>query len=97
MSYEADSKLVQSFDPQFYSELVETFKGYDTNGNGVIENNEFLDLVTALGFTDVTKQDVDALFKDIDLNNDSVISFSEFLVLMQKLTPKKKRKSKKKA
>ena len=96
MSYEADTKLVQSFDSEFYSELVQTFKSYDQNNNGVIEKNEFIDLITALGFTDVKKEEVDALFKDIDLNDDSVISFSEFLVLMKKLTPKSKRKKGKK-
>ena len=96
MSYEADQKLVDSFDPALYSELVEIFKEFDKNGNAVIENNEFEDLVKALGFTDVTKEDIDALFKEIDLNNDSTISFAEFLVLMKKMTGKKKRKSKKK-
>ena len=96
MSYEADQKLVDSFDPALYSELVEIFKEFDKNGNAVIENNEFEDLVKALGFTDVTKEDIDALFKEIDLNKDSTISFAEFLVLMKKMTGKKKRKSKKK-
>ena len=94
MSYEADQKLIQSFDQELYTEIVKVFKDYDKNGNGVIEGNEFEDLIKALGFTDVTKEDIEVLFKDIDLNNDSTISFAEFLVLMKKMTSKKKRKNK---
>ena len=95
MSYEADQKLIQSFDQELYTEIVKVFKDYDKNGNGVIEGNEFEDLIKALGFTDVSKQDIETLFKDIDLNNDSTISFAEFLVLMKKMTSKKKRKKNK--
>ena len=94
MSYEADQKLIQSFDQDLYTEIVKIFKDFDKNGNGVIENHEFEDLIKALGFTDVTKEDIEVLFKDIDLNNDSTISFAEFLVLMKKMTSKKKRKNK---
>ena len=94
MSYEADPNLIQSLDPELYTEIVKIFKEYDKNGNGVIENNEFEELIRVLGFTDVSKEDIDSLFKDVDLNKDSTISFSEFLVLMKKLTTKKKRKKK---
>ena len=94
MSYKADDKLVKSFDQEFYTELVEMFKKYDKDGSGVIEKVEFLDLVKTLGFTEVTEAETDAVFQGIDLNNDSVISFSEFLVLMKKMTPKSKRKKK---
>ena len=96
MSYDVDKKLVESFDPALYSDLVEMFKEFDKNGNAVIEQNEFEDLVKALGFVDVSKEDIAALFKEIDLNKDSTISFAEFLVLMKKMTAKKKRKPKSK-
>ena len=94
MSYVADQKLIQSFDQDLYTEIVNVFKDFDKNGNGVIDSHEFEDLIQALGFTDVSKQDIETLFKDIDLNSDSTISFAEFLVLMKKMTSKKKRKNK---
>ena len=94
MSYEADQKLIQSFDQDLYTEIVQVFKDFDKNGNGVIEINEFEDLIKELGFTDTSKQDIETLFKDIDLNNDSTISFAEFLVLMKKMTSTKKEKKK---
>ena len=94
MSYVADQKLIQSFDQDLYTEIVNVFKDFDKNGNGVIDCHEFEDLIHALGFTDISKQDIETLFKDIDLNSDSTISFAEFLVLMKKMTSKKKRKNK---
>ena len=94
MSYVADQKLIQSFDQDLYTEIVNVFKDFDKNGNGVIDCHEFEGLIYALGFTDISKQDIETLFKDIDLNSDSTISFAEFLVLMKKMTSKKKRKNK---
>ncbi len=63
------------------------FKEYDKNGNAVIEKDEFKDLLKELGFSDLSKKEIKALFKDIDANNDKVISFYEFLLLMKKLKP----------
>ena len=42
-------------------------------------------LLKGLGFEDLSKKDMSALFKDIDLNNDNVISFYEFLLIMKKI------------
>ena len=96
MTYNVDKKYTEGLDPDFYAQIVELFKGYDANGNGVIEKNEFVELLKSLGYEDVEKSEIDALFKDIDLNSDSVISFAEFLVLMKKMTGKKTKKKKNK-
>ena len=85
MSYDVDAKLVNSFEPAIYSDLVKTFKEFDTNQNGVIEKDEFKSLLKELGYEDLTKKQINALFKDIDLNNDKVISFYEFLLIMKKI------------
>lgn len=95
MNIGADDKLVKSFDPELYSELVKTFLAFDKNSNGVIEKNEFSHLVQILGYNDVAQEEIDKVFKGIDLNNDSVISFTEYLILMKKLTPKIKGKKSK--
>ena len=50
-----------------------------------MEKNEFANLLKELGYGDLKKKDIDALFKDIDLNNDNVISFYEFLLIMKKM------------
>ena len=87
MSYEVDSTLVNSFKPEDYAEYVKLFKEFDKNSNAVIEKDEFKDLLKELGITDLSKKDIKALFKDIDLNKDNVISFYEFLLIMKKLKP----------
>ena len=56
-----------------------------SNQKIIIEKCEFKDLLKELGFTDMSKKDMSALFKDIDLNNDNVISFYEFLLIMKKI------------
>ena len=85
MSYDVDAKLVNSFEPAIYSDLVKTFKEFDTNQNGVIEKDEFKNLLKELGYENLSKKEINALFKDIDLNNDKVISFYEFLQIMKKI------------
>ena len=53
MSYQADIKLVQSFRPEDYSEIQKVFKDFDKNKNGVMEREEFLDLLHALGYREL--------------------------------------------
>ena len=96
MSYEVEPQLIESFEPELYNEFVTIFKTYDKNGNAVIEKNEFVDLLHALGCTDIDAKEAETLYKDIDLNNDSVISFNEFLHIMKKMKPKSKKKKSKK-
>ena len=69
----------------YYSELVSIFKEFDANNNAVMEKNEFVNLLKELGYGDMKKKDIDALFKDIDLNKDNVISFYEYLLIMKKI------------
>ncbi len=83
MSYEVDNELINCFQPEVYSELVNLFKKYDSNHNAVIEKNEFYNMIKELGFSEMSKKDVNALFKNFDLNNDKVISFYEFLQIMK--------------
>ena len=64
MSYDVDAKLVSSVEPAIYADLVKTFKEFDTNKNGVIEKDEFKSLLKELGYEDLTKKQINALFKD---------------------------------
>ena len=50
-----------------------------------MEKDEFKNLLKELGYGDMKKKDIDALFQDIDLNHDNVISFYEYLLIMKKL------------
>ena len=85
MSYEVDQGLINCFQPEVYTELVKIFKEFDANNNAVMEKDEFKNLLKELGYGDMKKKDIDALFQDIDLNHDNVISFYEYLLIMKKL------------
>jgi len=88
MSYQVDIKLQQSFKPEDYSNFEKIFKGFDKNKNGVMEKNEFLDLLHALGYRDFKKADADRLMEGVQLKDPSHMTFTEFLQMMQKLVNK---------
>ncbi len=85
MEYNVDSSIMQSFTPEQYRQLVEMFKDFDGDGSGSIEKKEFKVMLKKLGFEDMKKSEMKALYDGIDLNDDGVISFYEFLQIMKKL------------
>jgi len=88
MSYQADIKLIQSFKPEDYSEMERVFKAFDTNKNGVMERNEFLELLHALGHRELKQEDADALMDGVDIKDRNSMTFTEFLNVMKKITNK---------
>ena len=88
MSYQADIKLIQSFKPEDYSEMERVFKAFDTNKNGVMEGNEFLELLHALGHRELKQEDADALMDGVDIKDRNHMTFTEFLNVMKKITNK---------
>ena len=88
MSYQADIKLIQSFNPEDYSEIEKVFKAFDKNKNGVMEREEFLDLLHALGYRELKQEDANALMEGVDIKDPSKMTFSEFLNVMKKITNK---------
>ena len=88
MSYQVDIKLQQSFKPEDYSNFEKIFKGFDRNKNGVMEKNEFLELLHALGYRDFKQEDAGKLMEGIELSDPNHMTFSEFLQMMKKLVDK---------
>ena len=88
MSYQADIKLIQSFKPEDYSEMERVFKAFDKNKNGIMEHDEFLDLLHALGHRELKQEDADALMEGVDIKDKKNMTFSEFLNVMKKITNK---------
>ena len=88
MSYQVDIKLQQSFKPEDYSNFEKIFKGFDKNKNGVMEKNEFLDLLHALGYRDFKQEDANKLMEGIELSDPTHMKFNEFLQMMKKLVDK---------
>ena len=88
MSYQADIKLIQSFKPEDYSEIEKVFKDFDKNKNGLMEREEFLDLLHALGYRELKQEDADTLMEGVDIKDPSKMTFTEFLNVMKKITNK---------
>ena len=88
MSYQVDIKLVQSFHPQDYSEIEKVFKAFDKNKNGLMEGEEFLDLLHALGYRELKQEDADALLQGVEIKDPKCMTFTEFLNVMKKITNK---------
>ena len=88
MSYEVDIKLSQSFKPEDYSNFEKIFKDFDKNKNGVMERNEFLDLLHALGYRDLKQEDANKLMEGIEIKDAEHMTFTEFLNMMKKLVDK---------
>ena len=83
MSYEVDIKLSQSFKPEDFSNFEKIFKGFDKNKNGVMEKNEFLDLLHALGYRDFKQEDAEKLMEGVDIADPEHMTFTEFLHMMK--------------
>ena len=88
MSYQVDLKLSQSFKPDDYANFEKFFKDFDKNKNGVMEKNEFLDLLHSLGYRDLKQEDANKLMEGITLSDPSHMTFTEFLMMMKKLVDK---------
>ena len=89
MSYQVDIKLIQSFKAGDYNEMEKVFKAFDKNKNGLIESDEFLEILHALGHRDLKQEDAESLMQGYDLQDKEHMTFTEFLKIMKKLTEKK--------
>ena len=88
MSYEVDIKLSQSFKPEDYSNFEKIFRDFDKNKNGLMEKNEFLDLLHALGYRDLKQEDADKLMEGVEIHDPQHMTFTDFLNMMKKLVDK---------
>jgi len=59
--------------------LLDSFKRFDTNGNGFIDRAELGFILTSVGGSKFTSEDVNMLLDHVDLNGDGRIDYREFL------------------
>jgi len=59
---------------------LKTFKELDQNNDGQLSREELLKGYTKLNGEDDAKQEVERIFKTIDVNDTNAIDFSEFLL-----------------
>ena len=68
-------------EPENEEEIIEAFKVFDKDGNGLISSDELLHVMTSLG-DNLTIEEVEDLIKDADLDKDGFINYAEFVKLL---------------
>jgi len=59
-----------------FDKLRAKFFEFDANKNGILEKDEFFQVMRTFDFND---QEIDLMMSALDLNNDGQIEFSEFI------------------
>ena len=62
-------------------ELIEAFKVFDRDGNGLISAAELRHVMTNLG-EKLTDEEVDEMIREADVDIDGLINFEEFVSMM---------------
>ena len=82
-NYEVPFTYRKYFNTEQITEMINAFKGYDTNSNGSIDAAEFKNALHGMGHGDVTDEKVQEMLSRVDKNTDGVIDWIEFLDMMQ--------------
>ena len=61
--------------------MLEVFKALDKDGNGYLEASEVQQIMTQLG-DPITKEQAEAMVREVDSNHDQRVQFSELLNIM---------------
>ena len=77
------------FSAEQTSELVQSFKNYDKDKNGVMDKNEFREALKDMGYRDLSEAKVSQVLKSVDKNQNGVIEWDEFLEMMRSCADKK--------
>ena len=67
--------------PDTEEDLIETFKKFDTDGNGLITANELRHVMTTLG-ENMTEEEADEMIREADKDEDGYINYQEFVKIM---------------
>jgi Ca2+-binding EF-hand superfamily protein len=68
----------RTLDDDALEELREIFEHFDKDHNGVIDRQEFAELLAALS-AGMSKAEADVGFREVDTNKNGVIEFREFV------------------
>jgi calmodulin len=68
-------------DPDTEEDLIEAFKIFDKDGNGVISAQELRHVMTTLGER-LTEEEADEMIREADIDGDGYINYHEFVRIM---------------
>jgi len=70
--------LLSSNELTHYDPVAEAFRCYDPNDTGYIDLDVFREILTNLGFGDITDQDIQTLIDTCDVDGDGRVSLADF-------------------
>jgi hypothetical protein len=84
IEYEFTFEQQKNLGPEERSSLIKSFKNYDTNKDGVMDEGEFKNIMIDLGYRKITDDQVKKMLGEHDQNSDGVIQWAEFVDMMGK-------------
>ena len=69
------------------SRVIEAFRSWDVDGSGMISKREFCEGLARVGLGEVPREEVDALFGEIDTDQSGEIEFNELSAKLRKRNP----------
>ncbi len=76
-------EMKKVFTPQEITEMIQSFKFYDSNKDGTIHFDEFKKILHDMGRKDITEEQVTEKFKEFDMNEDGVLDWEEYLQMFK--------------
>ena len=74
---------ISTDDTHAEEDMLEAFKVFDTDGNGMIDSDELRQIMNNLG-EKLTQEEVDEMVKEADTDGDGQINYEEFVRMMFK-------------
>lgn len=82
-TYEVPFTYRKFYSPEQITEMINAFKGFDTDHSGNIDASELKNAIVSMGHSDVNDEQVANMLKSVDKNNDGTVDWIEFLDMMR--------------
>ena len=69
------------------SRVIDAFRSWDADGSGLIDKREFREGLARVGLTEVPREEMDALFDEVDTDQSGQIEYSELSSKLRKRNP----------
>ncbi|KAJ1631204.1 hypothetical protein T492DRAFT_997633 [Pavlovales sp. CCMP2436] len=68
---------------QRFTHMTDAFRAVDKDNNGVLDVQDFAEVLLGLGFGRVTRSTIDLIAKKYDKNGDSLVTYAEFCATIE--------------
>lgn len=81
-TYEFSMEQKKTIGPQDQTLYINAFKSYDKNGDGVMDQKEFKNIMIDIGHRRITDEECKQMLAAQDKNSDGVLQWNEFIDMM---------------